>query len=177
MFYYSFIDFWVFISQTSTKSLFQSKAFTTFITLLMFVVIILIVFLNPTTIDMARYVNVFKLIGDMTWQEAIEFTRWEPGFITYQWILSKIFSNENVFIIISIIVIFGLLIYSIRKVIKFKYIPLIIFCNFSFFYFYNFTMNVLRQGIAVSLIFLFIILLGFSKYKRSIMLLLIAITF
>lgn len=126
---------------------------------------------------MILYLRVFDNNSLLTLFEALSEVRWEPGFVTYQWLLASITTSNNIFIGVSMLFMWGLLIYALKRVISFNDVPLIIFGYLSLFYFYNFSMNVVRQGFAAPLILLMIVYLGNKHYWKAMGIFLVALLF
>ncbi|MBP1934983.1 EpsG family protein [Ammoniphilus resinae] len=177
MFYYFFIAVWVGIGQLLSKTFFRTKIYSYLLLIIMLVIVLLVSILRPFTGDMFRYISSLKVLSNLSLIEAINYSSFEFGFVLYQWIFSEISVNELAFISMTTLFIFGLLFLALKKVVKISDLPLLFFGFLSFFYFYNFTTNILRQGIAIPITLLVIVYLYNKKYKKSILFLCLAVSF
>ncbi|MEK4537562.1 EpsG family protein [Peribacillus sp. FSL K6-1552] len=177
MVYYLYIAFWVSVGQLVPKSVLGTKNISFCYLWLMFALMATVVFLNPITGDMELYLDVLDINSNLNWFGAISNVRWEPGFVSYQWLLAQFTTSHIVFIGISMFVMWAILISALKKVVAVKYLPLLMFGYLSLFCFYNFSMNVVRQGFAAPLIILMLVYLGNNKYRKAIVIFLTALTF
>jgi hypothetical protein len=179
MVYYFFIAFWTAVSQlaSKSKSIFRTKGFSFALLFLMFFAMAAVAILRPKTGDMRRYLQGLDMSSSLTWLESVRDMGSEVGFVSYQWLLSKITTSEIVFIGLSLLIMWILLIFALKQVISTNDLPILLFGYISFFYFYNFSTNTVRQGFAAPLILIMIFYLGKSNYRKSIIYLLIAVSF
>jgi len=175
--YYGLIVFFVICNQLLSKSYIKNKILIYSLLFLMLCLTTLVIIVNPMAIDMTTYVSVFKISMTNTWLDSIMSVKWEPGFVTYQWLLSQITNSYIVFIIANVFIIFALIIIALKKVIPLESIPIIMLGYLSFFYFYSFLRNIIRQGIAVQFVLLIIVYLYRNEYKKAIFTFPIALSF
>ncbi len=168
MVYYFLVAFLVGISQIDSKELNRNKFFSYFVMFIIMILMILVVLLMPYRIDMVRYLGVFEVISSLSLYEAVSSVRWEPGFATYQWVLSQISSSNSFFIVTTLITMLSIIVVALRKMVPVNAVPLVLFGFLSFFYFYNLFSNVIRQGFAVTLLLLLIAYLSKNSYKKAI---------
>lgn len=177
MIFYIIILIMLLVNQLSKKSIFQTKVYVNYLLSIMFILLAAVIILNPYTDDMERYLRVFQQISDMKWFESLTSVRWEPGFMTYQWILSRLTKSNVVFILITAIIIWSIILFAVKKIIPYKDLPLVMFGFLSLFSFYNFSRNIIRQGIAVPLLFAMMIYLEQNNYKKALVYFGLAISF
>ncbi|GBD61280.1 hypothetical protein TEH11_0963 [Tetragenococcus halophilus subsp. halophilus] len=132
---------------------------------------------NPITTDMGRYLSYSDIIQSMSLFEAVTQTRWETGFVTFQWFLSQVSISYFFFILISTLLILLIIIVALKKVISFTQLPLFIFGYLSLFSFYSLVNNVLRQGFSAAFLLLMLVFLEKNKYIRAIFSLIVALSF
>lgn len=177
MAYYYIVIVLVTISFLAQGSIFRTKLYSSVLIFLMYCLTVAVVLINPITIDMGRYLGILQENHTLTWFEALARVRWEPGFVTYQWLISKISVSYNIFIIITISLIWLITIKALSRIVSYIYIPLILIGYLSLFYYFNFLRNVIRQGFAVSLIFLMIVFLSENKTKSALFYIILSISF
>lgn len=174
---YFCIVFVVYITQLARKSLFQTKAFANCLIIVMFMFMSIVILLNPFTLDMERYLIVFQEINEFNLLQALSYVRWEPGFVIYQWLLSKVTTSPITFVLVSMVLMWGILISALKKSISPKDVPLVMLGYISLFCFYNLSRNIVRQGLATPLLLHTILYLEKSNYKKAILYLLLAVSF
>lgn len=177
MAYYYFIVLLVLISALAKGSIFQTKIFGNFLTVIMLCLTVTIVIMNPLTIDMVRYIGVLEENSTFTLFEAFTRVRWEPGFVFYQWIISKVSSSHIFFMAATVLSILFITLKGLKKIVPQIYIPLIFIGYLSLFYYFNFLRNIIRQGFAVSFILLIIVFLAQEKTKQAVLYFFLAISF
>lgn len=177
MIYYILLTIATIITQLTKGSIFQTRCYSTFLLLNMFILMIYAVVTNPITTDMTRYLYVFDNFSLMNWAEASSSVRWEPGFTTYQWVLSKIIPIDVVFIVLSMAIMWAILVFAFKENISLKDIPIIMFGYINLFCFYNLSSNIIRQGFAIVIVLVVIVYLGKEKYKGSLFFWGLAISF
>lgn len=156
------------MTQIARESLFRTKLSSYIISIVTFIIFLWAVNMIPTsTTDMYIYMRNLYLNQTQNLLEAFQ-TRWEPGFVIYQWILSKFTISETIFVSISASIIWWTIYVSLRKKVSIIDLSLIMFGYLSFFYLYNFSTNTLRQGIAAAFILLFIVCINNKEYKKAI---------
>lgn len=133
MVYYLYIAFWVSVGQLVPKSVLGTKNISFCYLWLMFALMATVVFLNPITGDMELYLDVLDINSNLNWFGAISNVRWEPGFVSYQWLLAQFTTSHIVFIGISMFVMWAILISALKKVVAVKYLPLLMFGYLSLF--------------------------------------------
>ena len=139
---YFCIVFVVYITQLARKSLFQTKAFANCLIIVMFMFMSIVILLNPFTLDMERYLIVFQEINEFNLLQALSYVRWEPGFVIYQWLLSKVTTSPITFVLVSMVLMWGILISALKKSISPKDVPLVMLGYISLFCFYNLSRNI-----------------------------------
>lgn len=177
MFYYYFLLCLLFLNLVTEKSLFQSKFYTNLLLIYMIVLVVAINITNPITTDMGRYLNYSNIVQNMSLFEAIAQTRWEAGFVIFQWFLSKIHISYFFFISISTLLILLVIIIALKKVVTYNKIPLFIFGYLSLFSFYSLLNNVLRQGFSAAFLLLMLVFLEKNKYALAVFFFLVALSF
>ncbi|WHY00417.1 EpsG family protein [Neobacillus sp. DY30] len=138
---------------------------------------IIVVLLMPLRIDMVRYLGVFEASSSLSWYAALSSVRWEPGFVTYQWMLSKVNTSKTFFILITSIIMWIIIVSALKKNISFKSLPLILFGYISLFPIYNLFSNVLRQGFAICFLMFMIVYLADNYYKKAFIFFIITLSF
>ncbi|WP_423189024.1 EpsG family protein [Alkalibacterium sp. f15] len=177
MIYYFLIVFWVGANQmrlNKTNS-FQKIQYPLIGT--MFILMTTVSLAIPITTDMTRYLTLLNISRLQSLPDILSNTRFEPGYITYQWFISQISTSKNVFMILSMSIMWLIIIFSLKKMLVLTEIPMIMLGYISFFYFYNFSTNTLRQGIAAPLILLTIVYIGREEKKSGLFTFLVAISF
>ncbi|WP_226086137.1 EpsG family protein [Mesobacillus sp. S13] len=177
MFYYFLIAFLVIISQLKLKNSKANKFFSCFTTFLIVCLLVIVALVMPLRIDMVRYLGIYETNKLLSLPEAFAYVRWEPGFVTYQWVLSQISTSKYFFMTITVLIILVIIIVALKKIISPEFVPLILFGYLSLFYFYNFLSNVLRQGFAITLLLLVIVYLAKNHYKKALVFLGISLLF
>lgn len=177
VFYYYLLLCFLFLSLVTENSLFQSKFYANLLLIYMTVLTVAISVVNPITADMRRYLANLNVMHDIGLFDAITQSRWEPSFVTFQWLLSKISTSNFLFISISTLLILLIIISALKKIVPYDKIPLIMFGYLSLFSFYNLISNVLRQGFSVAFLLVMLIFLKKDKYTFAIISLVIAVSF
>ncbi|TKG98976.1 EpsG family protein [Peribacillus simplex] len=107
---------------------------------------------SMTKDDMHVYVSEFHAYHQITLSEAFSISNKEPLFTFYQWTLAQI-SISPLFFQSSIYVLFiSIFLFALRKIFLPWHLLLVFFSYLTFFLFFNYITNVIRQGIAISLL-------------------------
>lgn len=177
MFYYYFFIGLLILNLITNKSLFQSNFYAKLLLIYVIVLFLVVGVTNPITADMSTYLKYSDIMENVSLFDSLNLTRWEPGFIIFQWFLSNINTSHTFFILISNLLILLLIVQSLKKVVPFNKIPLIMFGYLSLFSFYNLINNILRQGFSIAFLLVMLICLEKNKYLQSIIFLIIATMF
>lgn len=177
VFYYYLLLSFLFLNLITDKSLFQSKFYTNILLICMAILTVIISVVNPITADMRRYLSHLNIVENIGLFDAIAQSRWEPGFVTFQWLLSKISTSYVFFISITTLLIVLIIISALKRIVPYDKIPLIIFGYLSLFSFYSLINNVLRQEFSVAFLLIMLICLKKNKYMLAVTFLIIAVSF
>jgi len=177
IFIYFTILLFLIVDQTAIVTFRNSYIFSKFIVLSSLICFSVIILISPEGNDIVRYLARFSYSKEASLREVFNSYDSEPLFNFYQWILSKIFRSGKVFLLTNIVLSWSLIYFALIKKLNFKSIALVFFSYISFFYFYNFYRNILRQGIAFPFLILMIFYLADDKYKSAIMCLVVSTLF
>ena len=123
--------------------------------------------------DMVNYINLFLNINALEFTDLFS-TKWEPLFSITVWFISKLTDSQNLFIISIYLLMVTILLFALRKLYLPQHVIFVLFAFLSYPFFYIYSFNVLRQGIAMMLIILAISLWIEKKYSLKFFLTLIA---
>lgn len=177
MFYYFFFIGLLIFNLITDKTLFQSRFYAKLLLAYIVLLVVAIGLKNPIAGDMERYLSYLDVMKNVSLFDSFVLTRWEPGFVLFQWVVSKISSSYILFIPMSIITVLLIMTTSLKKVIPYNKIPLIMFGYLSLFSFYNLLNNILRQGFSIAFLLLMLVYLEKNKYVHATFFLIIAICF
>ncbi|QWB99438.1 EpsG family protein [Mycoplasmatota bacterium] len=145
-----------------------SKIVYWFLIFLIYITISVILIQNPLTNDMLRYVRILENSRNTSFFLSLKSTRFEIGFSSYLWVLSRISTNQYVFMLTSLAIIYFTLLKGLTKILGNKHIILVLFGYMSLFVFWNMISNILRQGMAISFVILAFSCLLKKEYKKFI---------
>jgi len=141
---------------------------------LLFISVFVIAITDVGYTDRIVYSNRFIGMQNLSLHDAIEIANWEPLFVVLMKLISMFTSDLIVFYVILHILFLVILFSGLRKIfsdIKIEVLVLFIYLNYSFYY--SYTLNGLRQGMAMALI---ILALGYGIKKKSFKMMLTSIT-
>lgn len=176
LYYYLLLCF-LSLNLVTKNSLFQSKFYANILLVYMTVLIVIINMVNPITADMRRYLDNLNIMQNIGLLDVITESRWEPGFVTFQLLLSKISTSYFLFMFISALFILLIIINALKKIVPYDKIPLIMFGYLSLFSFYNLMNNILRQGFSIVFLLVMLMFLKENKYLFAVISLIIATSF
>lgn len=164
----------------STLSLMDRKKqyyYRVFLSILLVLLYFLLVDFTSFSNDISNYFESLTFIKNKSLFESLKALRYEYGFSIYLWFLSKFVNEISIFLVINVLVISSILTIALRKHYKQINFVILIFSLLSLFYFVNFTTNIIRQGIAFSIIVFSSTQLYEKKYLKSILSILVASLF
>ncbi|AYW46466.1 EpsG family protein [Tetragenococcus koreensis] len=177
MFYYYFFIGLLILNLITDKSPFQSNFYAKLLLVYMIALTLIVGITNTLTADMRIYLKYLNIMGNVSLSDSMSLTRWEPGFVIFQWLLSKISTSYMFFIPVSALLILLLIIKPLKETIPFNKIPLVMFGYLSLFSFYNLLNNILRQGFSVAFLLVMLVYLEKNRYLHAIIFLIIATAF
>lgn len=147
--------------------------------LCLFIFLILFIFAGLRSVnvgnDTPEYYRIFQLISNQSsLKNALTLTRYEPGYIIYNFILSRFTSNFQWVLLMNSGIYLAAVVWFINKYAKSFQKAIILF--FSFGLYYN-VMNLERQCIAIAFFLFAISFLENKKYVKYTILILLAASF
>lgn len=178
MVYYTLLSLAVLISSLAPSgTLLNSKYVSRFLSFLLLLLGCGVILSNEVQIDMHRYLTVWEVAAHTSIVEFFHRSRFERGFMVFLWIGRKVFSSPDVFRVF-VAIIFWLLIHKyISMVFEEKSRAYTLFLYFNFFYFWSFSTNVIRQGLAVGLLMVAVGLLLNDRPRSALVLICVATLF
>lgn len=146
------ISFFTLVSTLAPQNSYFKNKYTShaLIAVLISSLLILMPLINVHRSDMPVYLSAFNTISSYNFSSIFEgFYDWEPLFLIFQWIISRFTQNPLIYISIIYLLCASVLYKSIRNIYKGWQQIYVLFIYFCFPFFYDYTFNVLRHGIAI----------------------------
>jgi len=143
--------FFLLINRSNLNMNNENKTTTVFLLITFLVLLLISGFRGGFTSDYKNYSNLFHYFNSFSWSEFFNQSFYEePGFIVLNKIIGSITNNEVYFFLITSFIILALFFREFRRDSMHIWISILLFINIGAFYT---SFNILRQIIAVSIIF------------------------
>lgn len=130
------------------RSLLNSKHMSRVLSLALLCLGGVAVWVTETGVDMSRYWRAAQVAANRSLPEYVHLFRYEPGFLVFQWLAFKLVPSFDGFRLIVALGIWGLTLWALGLIVRKNQIAYVFFAYLNFFYFWTFSTNVIRQGLA-----------------------------
>ncbi|MGM0904266.1 MAG: EpsG family protein [Bacillota bacterium] len=125
------------------------------------------------TTDLHVYINQFYSYQDLSLIDTFKISKSEPLFTIVQWSLAQVFESDKFFKLSIWLLFTFIFIKSLRNIFLPWQVLVVFFSYMTYFIFFSYILNTMRQGIAISLLMLAISLLIFQPNKKKLFVILI----
>lgn len=176
--YYLILGFSVLLtSLAGPKTILNNKCIANTLTMLLVVLGSVAIVVDGVSGDMIRYMRTWEYARNSTLVGFFGSHGFEPGFLLFQWITSRLFSSPYMWQIVVALCIWWLIYLASKRIFYKEHLAYVFFCSINLFYFWSFSTNVVRQGLAVGIILLSVAFFLNHKPKIATLLILLAFLF
>ncbi|MGG0382072.1 EpsG family protein [Priestia filamentosa] len=108
----------------------------------------------PFGTDSFAYQNTFLTFQSYSLKGAIKIGDQEPLFVIWQWLVGRLFSSPQSFFIITYLLFSIILIFAFTRIVEKRFVVFLFFGYMSLSFYENLITNIIRQGLAISLVIL-----------------------